>query len=446
MIHPCLRRLGLAVALTGVALLSHLGTAATDPAPPNIILIVVDDLGYGELGCYPAFESNRVHTPNIDRLARRGIRMTDGYAAHPMCWPSRASLLTGRYYQRFLKGTVIPETETLLGQHLKKAGYVTACVGKWHNTGSIGAWNGNPADHPLGRGFDEFFGFLGGMHDYFEADVGTHWLQGRNRPYYMPIYDGTQPVRKVKYLTEEFTSRAVDFIERHARRPWPFFLYLSYNAIHTPEQAPEKYLQRHQGDKRRAMIDALDEGIGRLLDTLKRLQIDQGTMVWFVGDNGGWRRAANWKLRSTKGNWFEGGLRVPFIVSWPKQLPEGQDFSMPMMHIDVVPTILAAASLKRPRNLDGQNLLPHWLGEAKDPPHEVLFWGDPGGSRFAARRGDWKLVSERISRQGRPELGLYQLSSDLEESKNQVQTKPDRVRQLQGMWNQWAQRIAQERE
>ena len=411
------------------------GPKSARTARPNIVLIIADDLGYGEVSCYP--QQRPVRTPNIDRLAHSGIRMTHGYSADGMCLPSRASLLTGKYHQRFRQPRNIPETEWMIGHYLRQAGYVTGCVGKWHNTASIGRWDGDYRNHPLGRGFDEFFGFLGGMRDYFDPhkgfQTGKGWI-------YMPIYDGSKPVEKIKYLTEEFTDRAVDFITRHQDRP--FFLYLAYNATHTPNQAPQKYLERNNGDVHLAMIDALDEGVGRLLDTLQRQGMYENTLVFFVGDNGGWP-GPNWKLRGRKGMFFEGGIRVPFIASWPSVLPKNQHYSGAVMHIDVLPTILGACGVKIPedRNVDGKNLLPYWLGKVPGSPHRVLFWGRRNGSRFGVRRGDWKLVHDSDQREGQPELGLYHLKEDGAEQRNLLEERKQIKEELMNLYEDWSKQM-----
>jgi len=414
--------------------------AESRAAKPNVILIVADDLGYGQVSSYPHEEI--YHTPNIDRLARGGVRMTDGYSAHPMCWPSRGALLTGRYYQRFLRGVIVPPSEKMIAQYLGEVGHVSACVGKWHNTGSIGQWDGQQLNHPRGWGFDEFFGFLGGMHDYWEADLGTHFKEGRNRPHTMPIYDGTKPVEKVKYLTEEFTDRAVDFIGRHKDRP--FFLYLPYNAVHTPLQAPEKHMQRNNGNPYAAMVDSLDEGVGRVLDTLDASGLAENTLVIFVGDNGGYR-GKNWKLRGEKSQLFEGGIRVPFVASWPQGLPAGKVYAQPVMHIDVMPTILGAAGVAMPedRAIDGANLLPHWRGEKMEPPHEVLYWGETNAGRLAVRRGDWKLIKESEDRQGEKELALYNLREDIEEQRDLLGEQKQIADELSSLFDGWRVKMAE---
>ena len=409
------------------------GETAGPAARPNIVLIFADDLGYGEVSCYP--QRQTIRTPNIDRLAQSGVRMTDGYSADPMCLASRASLLTGNYFQRFRSLRKFSEDERLFGHFLKPGGYVSGCIGKWHNcVPGTDLENG-----PLERGFDEFFGFLGGMRDYFDPkkgfQTGKGWI-------YMPVYDGTQPVKEMKYLTEELTDRAVDFITRHKRQP--FFLYLAYNAKHTPRQAPQKYVERNDGDLNAAMIDCMDEGVGRVLDALGGLDMIENTLVLFIGDNGG-SPGPNWKLRGRKGQWFEGGIRVPFIASWPARLPKGRVYSQPVMHIDVLPTVLAAAGAQIPpeRTIDGRNLLPHWQGKIRRPPHDVLFWGR--GGRFALRRGDWKMVSDSDVRRGKPQLGLYNLKEDPEEKNNLLEREKQIAGELMGLYKAWSKQTAPKR-
>ncbi len=407
--------------------------------PPNIILIFSDDQGYGDAQCYP--HTMDIQTPNIDRLARQGARFTQGYATACICSPSRAGLLTGRYQERFgYYGNFdakagIPTTEKLIGHHLKPAGYATACVGKWH----LG-WE--KPQHPLRMGFDEFFGFLGGQHDYFDPNVG-HVGVGGDSHGESPILDGEQVVEHISYTTSDFTERAVDFIGRH--RQQPFFLYLAYNAIHGPLQAPKEYLDRHNGgaenrDVVRAMIDVMDEGIGKILDALKQLGIDDDTLIFFISDNGGPQGDAydNWKLRAGKGTLFEGGIRVPFIVRWPKGIAKGKTFDAPVSTLDVLPTILAAAGLDAPKEpgLDGVDLLPYVNGENSRRPHELLFWSYKKGGRWALRRGDWKLVSEKKF------LGLFDLRTDPGEEQNLMESEPHVAKEIEALYEEWIDQMA----
>jgi len=437
-----LKSLGRAAA---AGLLASHATAAEEHArrrrPPNVVLIVADDLGYGEVSCYP--QTKPIRTPNIDRIARAGVRLTQGYSADPMCWPSRGSLLTGRYHERWRSSARVPNDERMIGRYLRPAGYTTGVIGKWHNTGSIGVWDGKPENHPHGQGFDEFFGFLGGMHDYFDADLGTHFKQGRNRPHEMPIYDGTERVPEVAYLTDEFSDRAVAFIRRH--RAEPFFLFLPYTAKHTPLQAPKTYLDRNDGDVNAAMIDAMDTGVGRVLDTLEALGLTENTMVWFVGDNGGWPDS-NWPLRGKKGMLFEGGIRVPFLVAWPDGVPREATCDHPVQHIDVMPTIVAAAGANVPedRNLDGVNLLPFLRAETDGPPHEVLFWCRHDASRFAVRRGKWKLVRDVEARGAPPVTGLFDLENDAAETRNLLDRHRPVADDLLARYTAWLKAIGRD--
>jgi arylsulfatase A-like enzyme len=333
----------------------------------------------------------------------------------------------------------------MIGDYLKKAGYVTGCVGKWHNTGSIGKWDGKMANNPLGRGFDEFFGFLGGMHDYFDSDLGTHFKQGKNRPHYMPIYKGTERVSDVGYLTEVFTDQAVQFIRRHKDRP--FFLYLAYNAIHTPHQAPTEYLARYEHmtakeARWRAVLDVLDEGIGIILNVLEQSGLDRNTMVMFIGDNGAHIPEGNWKFRGQKGMFFEGGIRIPWLIRWRGRLAEGVH-AEPAMHIDILPTLLAAADIDLPRSdrIDGVNLLPSLRSSVPIAQTRALFWGRTNGTRYAVRQEPWKLVREANKPAGEPSLRLYHLQSDPWEVHDISASEGNTVSILSESYKQWVQRI-----
>ncbi|MBC7354324.1 MAG: sulfatase-like hydrolase/transferase, partial [Thermogutta sp.] len=324
---PCRMIVAMVVALgLGIFTSWRCEAQAESAALPNILVIVADDLGPGNVRCYDP--QAKVPTPNIDRLAAGGLRMTQGYSADPMCWPSRGAILTGRYPQRWGNSPVIPRTEKMMPQYLKAKGYYSMAVGKWHQ--GFGREN-----HPMTWGFDEFFGFQGGWHDYFRADVGPVRLGkqqgevvGKN-----PILRNYDPVQEIKYLTFELSDQAVAFLERNRDRP--FLLYLAYNARHVPTQAPEDYVARFK-DARYAVVAALDDAIGQVLDALDRLDLAQNTLVIFVGDNGGpeWGTGG---LRGCKGQVYEGGIRIPFLVRWPDRLPAGRTYDQPVMHIDLVP-------------------------------------------------------------------------------------------------------------
>src|SRR6185369_9364988 len=318
-------------------------------------------MGYADIRIHG---SKDIPTPNIDALAAGGIRFTDAYVSGPYCSPTRAGLMTGRYPQRFghefnpdgpmsdVAG--LPLSETTLADRLKAAGYRTALFGKWH-LGTADRF------HPMARGFDEFFGFLAGQHSYVDPQP-----TGPN-----PLLDGRTPVHEATYLTDTLTARAVDFIQRNRSRP--FFLYLAYNAVHVPMQATDKYLARFSGiaDTQRrtyaAMLSAMDDGIGRTMAALRAAGLDENTLVVFFNDNGGptmqgttINGSLNTPLRGSKRQTWEGGIRVPFVIRWKGHLAEGRTDHRPIIQLDVMPTVLAAAGVSaEPRwKLDGVNLLP----------------------------------------------------------------------------------------
>jgi len=397
---------------------------------PNIIVIISDDMGYVDIGCHGCKD---IKTPGIDSIARNGIRFTNGYVSCPVCSPTRAGLATGRYQQRFgheyntgpppggLEENVgLPLTEVTIANVLKSAGYITGAVGKWH----LGM---APHFHPLKRGYDEFFGFLHGGHSYIEPSLGT----------FNPILRGTEPVDEKGYLTDAYSREAVAFVERHQKEP--FFLYLAYNAVHTPMQAPERYKDsfKHIIDSKRrvyaGMLTAMDEGIGKLLAKLRDLDIEEDTLLFFINDNGGptANSSNNGPLRATKGTMYEGGIRVPFMVQWPGRLKGGQVYEHPVIALDILPTAAAAARAELPkdRKIDGVNLLPYLSGKKKAPPHEVLFWR--AGQNHALRKGNWKLV------QMGDEIGLFDLSGDIGESKDLKGERPEVLKELEKEFEKW---------
>ena len=421
--------------------------------PPNIVVIVSDDMGYADIGVHG---SKDIPTPNIDALAKGGIRFTDAYVSGPYCSPTRAGLLTGRYPQRFghefnpdqlssHSEPGLPLGETTMADRLRAAGYKTALVGKWH----LGRGD---KFHPLERGFDEFFGFLGGAHSYIATNAASH----------NPILDGRKIVAETTYLTDAFADRAVDFIKR--QKSQPFFLYLAFNAVHTPMHATEMHLARfpHIVDKQRrtyaAMLSAMDDGIGRTLAALRDGGLEENTLIIFFNDNGGPAMAgttvngsSNAPLRGSKRQTFEGGIRVPFIVRWKGHLAEGKTETRPIIQLDVLPTALAAAGVKPqlPGKFDGVNLLPFLTGKKSGRPHEALFWRL--GENVAIRKGDWKLVktSERPLQAVDPAFyndlagaELYNLAVDIGEQKNLAAAHPQKVKELAADWQRWNKELA----
>jgi arylsulfatase A-like enzyme len=414
---------------------------------PNIVVIVADDMGYGDIGPYG---SKDIPTPNLDALARDGMRFTDAYVSGPYCSPTRAGLLTGKYPQRFgheyniLPNFVaghseagLPLTETTMADRLKAAGYNTALFGKWH-LGSAARF------HPIERGFEEFFGFTDGAHAYHSPTITK-----RN-----PLYEGRTPVAEPAYLTDVIAERAVEYINR--KRTQPYFLYLAFNAVHTPLEATDKYLKRfaHISDARRrtyaAMLSAMDDGIGKTLAA-----IDDNTLVFFFSDNGGPTTAggpngsSNAPLKGSKRTTWEGGVRVPFLIKWKGRIPVGTTYSHPVIQLDVLPTALAAAGIKfDAKALDGVNLLAFLDGKSSRHPHDTLYWRT--GGMMAIRKGDWKLL--RMTEQAfteQPivltdvsELQLYNLKSDVSETKDLASANAKKVKELAAEWTQWANALA----
>lgn len=425
-----------------VLLLSLLLAVPAVAAKPNVLIIVADDLGYNDVGFQG---SKEIPTPHLDKLAAQSVRCTNGYVSHPFCSPTRAGMLTGRYQQRFghennpawlPESTVagLPLSETTFPTLMKQAGYTTGAVGKWH----LGA---HPQFHPNKRGFDEYFGALGGGHVYFVGDKG-------GPEYQIPLNRNGKDEPQTKYLTDQFGEEAAAFVGRHAGEAKPWMLYLAFNAPHTPLQAPKEWLEKMkhiESEQRRtyaAMICAMDAAIGGVLAKLDETKQRENTLVYFVSDNGGPNLAArnltnftdNSPLRGAKGAVYEGGMRVPFLVSWPAKLKPGT-YDQPVIALDFLPTSLAAAESAdvTPKNLDGVNLLPFLGGEKTGAPHETLFWrsGGPGGNN-AVRRGNLKLV-----RIGTEAPQLYDLGADVGESKNLAAEKPEVVKELVAAIADW---------
>jgi arylsulfatase A-like enzyme len=402
---------------------------------PNVLVIVGDDMGYGDVGFHNCKD---IPTPNLDALAAAGVKFTNGYVSGPYCSPTRAGLMTGRYQTRFGHefnsggaGGGLPLTQTTLADHLKGAGYSTGAVGKWH----LGA---RPEMHPQKRGFDEFFGFLGGAHSYFEAKG---------------ILRGTEPVKEMDYTTDAFGREACAFIEKHKGEPW--FLYLAFNAVHTPMHATDDRLAKFAtvGDKQRrtynAMMLALDDAVGKVRAKLKETGQTENTLVTFISDNGGptmqgttINGSVNAPLRGSKRTTLEGGVRVPFVVAWPGHIKPGT-FEQPVIQLDIHSTALAAAGVdpKPAWKLEGVNLLPFLSGEKAGAPHDALYWRF--GEQMAVRSGDWKLVRYDTTVDGKKggqrvtDTRLYNLVSDIHEDKDLAAKMPDKAKELQAKWDEW---------
>ena len=399
--------------------------APGDDPRPNVLLILADDLGYGDLGVHGATD---LATPHVDSLARDGVRFPNAYVTSPVCAPTRAGLHTGRYPQRFgfefnapearAQDYGLPREEPTLAERLKAAGYVNGMIGKWH----IGF---REELTPPQRGFHEFFGFLSGMRSYFPR-------QGAD-----PVLRGGEPVEEQAYLTEAFGREAAAFVDRHRGRP--FFLSLAFNAVHAPLQATpagEARFPAIADPQRRtyaAMVAAMDDAVGVVLAKLREAGLEERTLVFFLNDNGGPTRqttARNRPLRGVKGQLFEGGIRVPFFLRWKGRLRAGRVYEEPVIALDVAATALAAAGLEVPRELDGVDLLPHLDGRAAAPPHEALYWRY--GDQAAVRAGEWKL----LLRGGKAEL--YHLGRDVGERRDLAAEEPERARALRAAYDRWA--------
>jgi len=421
--------IGFLVALAG----THSGcdpridAAPPEAARPNIVVILSDDHGYADVSFNP-HHPKEVSTPHIDALARSGAIFTQGYVNSSVCSPTRAGLMTGRYSQRsgiyttWEGGWGLPLSEVRIPQHLAPAGYVSGAFGKWH----MGA---KPKFNPVNVGFDEFYGFMRrGTHSYFELNDPKH-----------PIYRGLEPIEDEGYLTDRITEEAVSFIERNKDRP--FFLYVAYNAVHEPAEAPREDIRRQTGDETRdtlmAMIKHLDDGVGRIVDTLERETLTDDTLIFYLTDNGGDRgmHANNAPLRGYKGGHYEGGIRVPFVVSWPSRIEGGVIYDVPVWSLDILPTVLAAAGLPLPRErpLDGKNILPAMTGEV-DHLHDHLFWSR--GDTAAVRSGRWKLVTMKDQRE------LFDLDTDPGESNDLADENPRKVAELSALYKAWFDKMA----
>jgi arylsulfatase A-like enzyme len=431
-------------------------------AKPNIIVMVGDDMGYADIGVHGCKD---IPTPHLDSLASAGTRCTNGYVSAPYCSPSRAGLLTGRYQTRFghefnpggeepaaakqgkkqkkkaasnevaaepAKHVGLPLSQSTLADRMKAAGYKTGWVGKWHLGSEL-------PFVPQNRGFEDSFGFLGGSHGYF-ADT---------KP---PLRRNNEPIQEKEYLTDAFGREAVAFIERH--KDEPFFLYLAFNAVHTPMNATDDRLEKFNNikDKNRrtyaGMMSAMDDSIGRVLKTLREKKLEDSTLVFFFSDNGGptmpgttINASRNDPLRGSKRTTLEGGIRVPFMVKWPGQVPAGKVYEKPVIQLDILPTALAAADIKVPADsqLDGVDLLPYLNEKNTDKPHSTLFWRF--GDQMAIRHDDWKLVRYDPVVDGMKgtatEPRLYNLANDMGESKDLIKSEPQKAKELQAAWDEW---------
>jgi arylsulfatase A-like enzyme len=424
-------------ALLAVLVCAAPAAAQSQGARPNVILIITDDVGYGDIGSYGAPD---IKTPNIDSLAKNGMRLTDFYAA-PNCSPTRAMLISGRYQQRSRIETPLgsaraaqdqglPATGRTLPQLLKNNGYRTGLVGKWH----LGY---KPEFSPNAHGFDYFFGFKSGLIDYYQHtdSTGDH-----------DLFENTEPTHVTGYSTDLFTERSVKFIEENAKQP--FFLEVAFNAAHWPFQIPDhpsvaagngRFVQPQEDptNSRRdyvAIVERADQGVGKILATLERLGLTRNTLVIYTQDNGGEWLSRNAPLFHRKNTVWEGGIRVPAIFKWPGRIPAGKTSAQVGITMDLTATILAATNSTVPAEakLEGMNLLP-LLQDGAQRTERTLFWRVTTQARRqrAVRQGDWKLVLDG----GVP--FLYNLASDVGERNDLTNQRQDIVRKLFPLIGQW---------
>ena len=446
--------------------------ATAEAKQPNIVILFADDLGYGELGCQG---NPQIPTPHIDSIAKNGVRFTAGYVAGPNCSPSRAGLLTGRTPTRFgyennpigakneEPGHGLPPEEVTIAEALHDGGYTTSLIGKWHQGGTA-------KYHPFRHGFDEFYGFTheghyfvpppykgvttllrrkrlpGGKKGLWEGQGGLHYhdIMGGDEPDYdanNPIIRGGQPVIETVYLTDALTREAVDFIDRHDDKP--FFLYLAYNAVHSPLQGANAYMEKfaHIEDLQRrifaAMLANMDDSVGAVLSQLRKSGVEKDTLVFFLSDNGGPTKeltSSNLPLRGEKGQMYEGALRVPFMMQWKGKVPAGLVYEKPVSSFDIYATAAANSDgVAAPVQVEGVDLMPFLSSERQGAPHETLFWRQ--GHKRGLRHGDWKLVRMKAKLgAGKPNWELYDLSKDLSEKNDLASAQPDKLNELAQIW------------
>jgi arylsulfatase A-like enzyme len=421
------------------------GLPLLNARPPNLIVIMTDDQGYADVGFNGCKD---IPTPHLDSIAENGVHFPNGYVSYSVCSPSRAGFLTGRYEQRFghernprwntgSRESGLPLSEKTLADCLGGVGYTSGIIGKWH----LGS---HPDLHPLKRGFNEFFGHLGGGHRYFPQELtlrNTEEARNESDSYRLWIMRDQTPVKTTGYLTDEFSDEAARFIERNQAKP--FFLYLAYNAPHSPLQASEKYLARFAGiqnEKRRtyaAMVSAVDDGAGKVLGKLRELGLEDDTLVVFLSDNGGPadNGSDNGPLRGGKGGPHEGGIRVPFAAQWPGKIPKGLVYQNPVISLDIFASIaaLAKAKVDPARPLDGVNLLPYLTGKNPGAPHDAIYLRMYDKGAYVVRQGDFKLVIGQKGGSGE----LYNLKQDVGEKKDLAESNTEKLGILEKMRTKW---------
>jgi arylsulfatase B len=437
--------------------------SAADYTRPNILLILCDDLGYADVG----FNGSKdIRTPELDRLATNGTIFSSAYVAHPFCGPSRMALMAGRYPHEFGAPFNLPNAgqgleeynregidvkEVLMSTVLKQAGYFTGVIGKWH----LGI---DPQYHPNARGFDDFFGFLGGGHQYFpEKFAPIYERQKKNgqkifNEYIVPLQHNGKEVRETEYITDAFSREAVRFVKDASKKDQPFFLYLAYNAPHSPLEAKEEDMALFpniEDTKRRTyagMVYAVDRGVGKIVDELKSTGAFNNTLIIFLSDNGGKESlgANNGALREGKGSTYEGGYRVPMFFHWPKQVPAGKRFEHPVSSLDFYPTFagLGGATIPAGKELDGKNIWADFQAGRSPRSGEMIYVlrHHNGFSDVGGRRDQWK-----ISRVSNKLWKLFDIENDISEQQDLSSAHPKKVKAMVSEMEAWSRSHTQPR-
>ncbi|WP_159064836.1 sulfatase-like hydrolase/transferase [Thaumasiovibrio subtropicus] len=420
---------------------------ASEVTQPNVVILFADDMGYADAGYHNI--SQDVETPNLDRLAARGAILTAGYVTAPVCGPSRAGMMTGRYQQRFgfhnntgpfvrEEGIVQGMPEDMLnnnfGYYFQQNGYTTGMVGKHHDGKQRKFW-------PHHRGFDEFYGFNNGAANYFVGPKNQE--EAARKPFSVMYRNDEVDENFDEYLTDRFGTEAISFIERHKDNP--FLLYVPFNGIHGPLQATDEDLARYEhieDEKRRKLVAMnynLDKNIGRIMDSLDENGLTDNTIVIYLSDNGGKPKgnaSYNHPLRAEKGTVWDGGIRIPFTVSWPGQIPAGQTIDDPIISLDILPTIANAAGIEIQADwqLDGVDIMPLLKGDTDKLENRFIYWNTSRAG--AIRDEDWKLVIPNITAQ-RPRYQLFKISEDISESNELSKQHPEQVERLLNAWHAW---------
>ena len=433
--------------LIPILLVSLLYIESIEAKTPNVVVILTDDQGYADISFNPN-HPKEVATPHMDALAREGVFFSHAYTSGAVCSPTRAGLMLGLYQQRMGIYTAGDggrgfNPKTKIFPSFLPDNFISTAIGKWH----LGLDTDYPklSMHALNRGFDECYKFMGrGGHDYFK-------LTGVKGTDYAPIYRNRERIKENNYngyLTTRLTEEAVSFIDRQKQKP--FFLYLAYNAVHAPAQAPKTDIEQMQKhfphlDKKRvilmAMLHHLDLGVGAVVNKLKTKGLWENTLLFFLTDNGGSKamQANNGKLRGFKGSLYEGGIRTPFIVSWPAKFKGGRTIDEPVISLDILPTVIEATNTGRlaKRNFDGKSLLP-LLNKKSTDHHPVLFWNSgEEKSEWAVRKGKWKAHSLR------GKLQLFDLINDPYEKNDIASKQPELAKRLTELHADWQGKMRQ---